>query len=271
MTDELALGALDMEALQRSADLLRQASHTVVLAGAGMSKESGVPTFRGEGGLWTTQGEPPLNQYDGFRDDPKRWWERRLEQQRSPDSGFGAALDEAAPNAGHVALVELERIGAVAHVISQNIDDLHHRAGQQSLTEIHGNRHWMRCVGCEARWPREDFPIDEAALPPRCTEPGCDGIVKGDTVMFGEPIPPSALQRSEDETMRADVFMSIGTSAVVYPAAQYPMIAVQRGLPLIEVNPELTPLTEIATEVLRGASGEVLPLLVTAIRERQSN
>ena len=89
--------------------------------------------------------------------------------------------------------------------------------------------------------------------------------------MFGEPIPPSALQRSEDETMRADVFMSIGTSAVVYPAAQYPMIAVQRGLPLIEVNPEPTPLTEIATEVLRGVSGEVLPLLVTAIRERQAN
>ena len=262
MSDEL-----DLAALARCAGLLAQARHAVALAGAGMSKESGIPTFRGEGGLWTERGEPPLNQYDGFQDDPKRWWERRLEQAQG-DDGFGAALDAAEPNAGHRALAELERMGVLGHLISQNIDDLHRRAGQQSLTEIHGNRHWMRCVECETRWPKQEFPVDPQRLPPRCSQPGCDGIVKGDTVMFGEPIPPSALLRSQEETMRADLFLSIGTSAMVYPAAQYPMIAVQRGLPLIEINPEPTPLTEVASEVLRGPSGEVLPLLVEAVRER---
>ena len=260
-------GPGDPQAVARAADLLSNARRAVALAGAGMSKESGIPTFRGEGGLWTIRGEPPLNQYDGFRDDPKGWWERRLEQARGNDE-FAGALEAAEPNAGHRALAELEQLGIVGHVITQNIDDLHRRAGQRSLTEIHGNRHWMRCVACEIRWPREQFVVDEQDLPPRCAQPGCDGIVKGDTVMFGEPIPPSALARCAEETMRADLFLSIGTSAVVYPAAQYPAIAVQRGLPLIEINPEPTPLTEFADVVLPAASGEVLPQVVQAVRER---
>ena len=256
----------DPEALGRAAELLAAASHAVVLAGAGMSKESGIPTFRGEGGLWTIRGEPPMNQYDSFRTDPKRWWERRLEQ--ADQGGFGASLEAAEPNPGHLALAELERLGVVGHVITQNVDDLHRRAGQQSITEIHGNRLWMRCATCESRWPRAEFPIDTENLPPRCTQPGCDGVVKGDSVMFGEPIPPSALARCDQETMRADLFLSVGTSAVVYPAAQYPMMAVQRGLSLIEVNPEPTPLSELSTVVLRGPSGDVLPPLVEAVRER---
>jgi NAD-dependent deacetylase len=256
----------DTSALDHAADLLAAARHAVVLAGAGMSKESGIPTFRGEGGLWTLRGEPPLNQYETFSMDPKRWWERRLEQDGAGE--FATALDAARPNAGHLALAELEALGIVGHVISQNIDDLHRRAGQRSLTEIHGNRFWMRCVVCESRWPRVEFPIDAANLPPRCAQPGCSGIVKGDTVMFGEPIPPSALQRCAQETARADLFLSVGTSAVVYPAAQYPILAAQRGVPLIEVNPEPTPLTPLAAIALRGPSGDVLPRLVEAIRAR---
>ena len=261
-------GAIEPAALERAAALLADSTHTVVLAGAGMSKESGIPTFRGEGGLWTTHGEPPMNQYDGFRTDPKRWWERRLEAAAGGDQ-FGAAVGAAEPNAGHYALVELERLGAVRHVITQNVDDLHRRAGQQSLTEIHGNRLWLRCVVCQARWAADAFTIDPDRLPPRCARVGCDGAVKGDTVMFGEPIPPSALQRCAEETARADLFMCIGTSAVVYPAAQYPIEAAQRGVPLIEVNPEPTPLSRLATEVLRGASGEALPRLAEAVRVRR--
>ena len=259
---------LDAAALEHAADLLAASRYVVVLAGAGMSKESGIPTFRGEGGLWTTRGEPPLNQYDTFRDDPRRWWERRLEQQASGDE-FATALEAARPNPGHVALAEFEADGVVGHVISQNIDDLHRRAGQRSLTEIHGNRYWMRCVRCEARWPREEFPVDANDLPPRCASPGCDGIVKGDTVMFGEPIPPSALARSAEATAQADLFMVVGTSAVVYPAAQYPVLAAQRGLPLIEVNPEPTPLSPLASVVLRGPSGVALPQLLEAVRARR--
>ena len=260
----------ESEAIERAIELLAGSTDTVVLAGAGISKESGIPTFRGEGGLWTIRGEPPSNQYDAFRDDPARWWELRLEQQRQ-GSDFGSAIDEAEPNPGHLALAELEQMGVVRHVISQNVDNLHRRAGQQSLTEIHGNRLWMRCVACETRWPLAEFPVDPQSLPPRCTQPGCEGVVKGDTVMFGEPIPPSALERSARETAEADLFMSVGTSAVVYPAAQYPAMAVQRGVPLIEVNPEPTPLSEIAIAVLRGPSGEVLPLLAEGLRARRAS
>jgi NAD-dependent deacetylase len=272
-TDYLA--AIDDPALVASinaaADLLAGAGHTVVLAGAGMSKESGIPTFRGDGGLWTVNGEPPLNQFETFATDPRRWWERRIEESSGAEAtgGFAASIDAARPNAGHIALAELESIGVVSHLITQNIDDLHRRAGQTSITEIHGNRHWMRCMHCGDRWPKAEFIIDPADLPPRCASPGCGGIVKSDTVMFGEPIPGEALMRCAEETRQADCFMTIGTSAVVYPAAQYPVDAVRRGVPLIEVNPEATPLSEIATVTVRAASGLALPAIVQAVRARR--
>lgn len=244
--------------------LLVRSSRTVVLAGAGMSKESGIPTFRGEGGLWTKHGEPPLNQFETFAADPQRWWERRLEEGRNDE--FAQALEASQPNPGHVALAALEGLGIVSHLITQNIDDLHRRGGQSSITEIHGNRYWLRCLTCETRWPREEFIIEQDALPPTCTQ--CGGMVKSDTVMFGEPIPPTALQRCSEETAVADCFMTIGTSALVYPAAQYPVDALQRGVPLIDINPEPTPLTEVANVVIPGPSGEVLPTIVEQLRDR---
>lgn len=252
------------EALATAAAILARSKRTVVLAGAGMSKESGIPTFRGDGGLWTVNGEPPMNQYDTFAMDPKRWWERRVEEAAIPGE-FALAIEAAEPNAGHRGLAALEEMGAVRHLITQNIDDLHRRAGQRSITEIHGNRYWMRCIRCEARWPKAEFTFDEADLPPRCTSRGCGGIVKSDTVMFGEPIPPGALRRCGLETDLADCFMTIGTSAVVYPAAQYPVEAVRRGVPLIEINPEETPLTPYATVAVRAPSGVALPAIVEAI------
>lgn len=260
--------------INAAAALLAGAVRTVVLAGAGMSKESGIPTFRGDGGLWTVNGEPPLNQFETFATDPRRWWERRLEEagaagSADASSGFAAAIDAAQPNPGHLALAALESMGVVSHLITQNIDDLHRRAGQSSITEIHGNRHWMRCMHCGSRWPKAEFIVDPTHLPPRCASPGCGGIVKSDTVMFGEPIPGEALLRCAEETRRADCFMTIGTSAVVYPAAQYPVDAVRRGVPLIEVNPEATPLSEIATVTVRAASGLALPAIVQAVRARR--
>ena len=251
------------EAIEEAAALLARSRHVVALAGAGISKESGIPTFRGEGGLWTRFGEPPMNQFETFSMDPARWWQRRLEE---PPGEFANALDAAQPNAGHHALVALEEMGVLAHLISQNVDDLHRRAGQRSLTEIHGNRQWMRCMMCGMRRPRLEFPVDPDHLPPECPIDSCDGIVKSDSVMFGEPIPALALRRCAEETWEADCFLTVGTSAVVYPAAQYPADAVNRGVPLIEVNPEQTPLTHLASIVVRLPSGEALPAIVEAVR-----
>ncbi len=254
------------DAIEEAGALIARSRHLVALAGAGMSKESGIPTFRGDGGLWTVHGEPPMNQFETFARDPARWWERRLSE---PPGDFANALDAAQPNAGHRALVELEEMGALVHLISQNVDDLHRRAGQRSLTEIHGNRQWMRCLTCGMRWPRPEFPVDASQLPPRCDVEGCDGIVKSDTVMFGEPIPPLALRRCAETVWETDCFLTVGTSAVVYPAAQYPADAVNRGVPLIEVNPEPTALTDLATIVVRMPSGEALPRIVEAVRRQR--
>jgi NAD-dependent deacetylase len=258
---------LDPALIDQAADLLATSQHTVVLTGAGISKESGIPTFRGKDGLWTIRGEPPLNQFQQFHHDPKAWWLQRLEQRANPDD-FAQSLRASEPNDGHYALAELEKLGSVTHVITQNVDNLHRRAGQQSITEIHGNTRWMRCVECHTRWPEDEMEINLEDLPPRCPQPDCGGIIKGDGVMFGEPIPPDALERCFAETNQADLFMLVGTSAVVYPAAHFPQLAYQRGVPLIEIDPEPTALSDLASIVLRASAGEALPLLLQAVRAR---
>ena len=252
------------ELVQQAANILQSRPYTVALAGAGMSKESGIPTFRGSGGLWTENGEPPLDQYQQFQRDPKRWWEDRSNNSLGD---FAQKIDSAQPNPGHFALAKMEEMGILRHLITQNIDDLHRRAGHQSLTEIHGNRNWMRCVSCGFRISQRDFTYDPNVLPVYCDEDGCDGIIKSDTVMFGEPIPPQALNSSSMHSDLSDVFLTIGTSALVYPAAAFPVEAIQRGKILIEINPEPTQLTEHATIAIGAESGQVLPLLVEMISE----
>lgn len=257
--------AIDLELIDQAARMLTESAYTVVLTGAGISKESGIPTFRGEGGLWTTRGEPSMRQYQEFRADPKTWWLRRLEQRANPDD-FAQSLRSSEPNDAHYALAELEALGLVAHVITQNVDNLHRRAGQRAITEIHGNTQWMRCADCHTRWPEDEVVVNIEDLPPRCPDQKCGGVIKGDGVMFGEPIPPLALEECFAQTERAELFLLVGTSAVVYPAAHFPQLAAQRGVPLIEIDPEPTALSELATVALRGPAGEVLPLLLRAAR-----
>jgi NAD-dependent deacetylase len=245
------------EQLERAAEIVAGSSYLIALIGAGLSKESGIPTFRGGDGLWDKHGEPPMDGYQRFLADPAGWWAQRLaEQERF--SEFARAIEEAKPNAGHVALAELERLGYLKHTITQNIDNLHAEAGSVAVTEIHGNRTKQRCIGCGRRWKREEFRTEE--IPPRC--PDCGGLVKGDTVMFGEPIPPDALESCFEQARRADAVLLVGTSAVVYPAAEFPLIAYRRGAPLIEVNPRETPLSDACSAVLRAPSGEALPRLL---------
>jgi NAD-dependent deacetylase len=249
-------------AIDEAAGIVLESSHLVALVGAGLSVESGVPTFRGPDGLWTKYGEPDMRGYQRFLRDPKGWWEERL-RKGSPYQELAEALKEARPNPGHIALRELDELGYLKHIITQNIDNLHQKAGNRNVTEIHGNRTKVRCIECKGRWPLEGFPLDE--LPPHCPE--CGGLVKSDTVTFGEPIPTEALAECHRQMELCDVMLLVGTSAAVYPAAGFPLEVEEQGGRLIEVNPNETPLTELCVVAMRAPAGESLPLLVSRLRE----
>ena len=251
--------------IDHAAALVQSSRHVVAFSGAGLSVESGIPPYRGPGGLWTKHGQPPLLSYKQFAQDPKGWWESRLSAETesgNPIYEMKLAVDRASPNPGHLALAELEGRGLLRCVITQNVDNLHHEAGSRALLEIHGNRTRLRCLQCGKRCPRDGFPLSE--LPPRCPE--CDGLLKMDTVMFGEKIPPDMLQACWTETRACDCMLLIGASGMVNPAAQMPVVAHQNGATLIEINISETPLTRLCHVTLSGPSGEVLPLLVDRIQ-----
>lgn len=249
--------------IDRAAIAVTAARHVVALTGAGLSVESGIPPFRGPGGLWTKYGEPPMDGYRRFIEDPAKAWRERL----SPTAEWAVALRdtlaEAKPNVGHRSLAELERIERCGCVITQNVDDLHTQAGSRNLLEIHGNHRLLRCLECMQRFEPEEILIDPENLPPHC--PVCDGVVKGDTVQFGEPIPPDVLRRCYEEVERADCMLVIGTSATVYPAADLPLEVLRNGHTVIEVNPTDTEFTSLATLSLRGPAGAILERLLQRV------
>ena len=251
--------ATDQEIIAAARAIL-EAQYAIALTGAGMSVESGIPPFRGPGGLWTKYGEPPMNGYQIFLEDPKKAWEERIKRQN--DELWGP-LKVAQPNLGHRAFAELEELGVLRFLITQNVDDLHRQAGQASLAEIHGNWKLLRCIDCGQRFEAEEISL--AKLPPNC--PRCEGLVKGDTVAFGEPIPRDVLAQCVEHAGRADLVIVAGTSATVYPAAGFAIEVKRRGGVLIEANlyeSELTPLADIS---LRGPTGKVMPRLIGAIAD----
>ena len=253
-----------VSSIEAAARLVVASDYVVALVGAGLSVESGIPTFRGPGGLWTRLGEPSMRGYQDFLEDPRAWWEQQQDEQADPArTEFRSAIDRAEPNAGHYALAELETIGVLKVIITQNVDDLHHKAGSTNVAEIHGSRTKLRCVRCESRWPREEFAIDD--YPPRCPE--CGGLVKSDTVMFGEPIPRGILDICFEQTGRCDCMIIAGTSATVYPAASFPEMVKSRGGSLVEANPNETPLSRMADVVLRGSTAHTLPGVTQRVRE----
>ncbi|MDP2918858.1 MAG: NAD-dependent deacylase [Dehalococcoidia bacterium] len=249
--------------IERAAQILLKSKYVICLTGAGISVESGIRPFRGPGGLWTELGEPPMDGYQRFVRDPKAHWEEIMKR-GSRTSEFARAIGEAKPNPAHTALAELEQMGLLKYLITQNIDNLHIAAGSKNVAEIHGNTQKLRCVECNTRWSRDSAPFSLEVLPPRCPE--CNGIVKTDTVMFGEPIPPDVLRVCQRESLRADCMLSVGTSAFVYPAAGFPLEVKRRGGVLVEVNLYESELSPICDVVLTGKAGEVLPQLVSALR-----
>ncbi len=251
------------DALHRASLLVASASHVVALVGAGLSVESGIPTYRGPGGLWTRLGQPNPLSFQTFLKDPADWWRNHMDPQQGPRAEFRRALEQAQPNLGHHALAELEAMDVLRHTITQNVDNLHQMAGSTRVAEVHGNRYRLRCMECVARFPRDGLHVTE--LPPRC--PKCSGILKSDTVMFGEAIPLDVLEVCFQQTERCDCMLLVGTSATVYPAAGFPEAVRQRGGSLIEINPKQTPHSDDSDVVLRAPSGEVLPPLAAQVRE----
>ncbi len=260
--------ALD-EQIEQAARLMAGARRSVALTGAGLSVESGIPPFRGPGGLWTRYGEPPLDGYQRFLADPARAWRERLEPVEPWAIGLRDTLVAARPNPGHEALAELERQGWLHALITQNIDDLHRQAGSRALLEIHGNHRLVRCIGCNRRSAPESLELDPQDLPPRCA--ACGGLLKGDTVQFGEPIPCDVLEGCWSAVEQADCMLVVGTSNTVYPAAELPLAVLRGGGAVIEVNPHESDLSPLPTLVARGPGGEVLPRLLDhllALREQ---
>lgn len=248
-------------ALDLAAELILRSKHVVALAGAGLSVESGIPPFRGPGGLWTKYGEPTNLSYRGFLNDPAEWWEARFRNEDRPGDPIHelkVAVDQARPNPGHYAMVEMEKRGFLQCVVTQNVDNLHRVAGHQNVLEIHGNRTYLRCIYCGDRQPREGYHFD--SLPPRCTR--CSGIIKMDTVMFGEPIPEDVLLSCRQQAETCDLMLLVGTSGTVNPAARLPIVAKELGSSLIEINLDDTTLTSWCDIILNGPSGEILPLLL---------
>ncbi len=206
----------------------------VVLTGAGVSAESGIPTFRGKDGLWNKYDPQELATPEAFQRNPKLVWEwydwrRQL-------------IAKAEPNEAHRIIAKMEKEFEDFWLITQNVDGLHQRAGSKKVIELHGNIWKVRCIKCFAEYYEYKTPLDE--LPPKCKE--CGGILRPGVVWFGEALPEDALMKAYELSETADIFIVVGTSAQVYPAAELPFIAKRRGAKLIEVNPEETPVSPYA-------------------------
>ena len=270
---------MDFSLIEKAADLLVRANHAVVLTGAGISTESGVPDFRSAGGIWERY-DPTLFFYERFLAEPDVVWRCLIEMNTSG----GMSLWDAKPNKGHLALSALEHMGIVKVVITQNIDNLHQKAGSRNVIEFHGNMLVFRCLKCGRTYSYEqllEIIAGSACLPPLCE---CRGVLKPDAVFFGEAIPQEALKESFRHAQECDLMLVIGTSAHIEPAASLPIVAkgmhsMFRGIGslvpkgtchVIEINREPTPLTgEVSDFLIQGNAGEILSCIIDKAKEKR--
>jgi NAD-dependent deacetylase len=246
--------------MRDAADVLGRAERIAVFTGAGLSAESGVPTFRDAlTGLWERFDAHSLATPEAFHADPALvwgWyeWRRRL-------------VERASPNPGHLAVAAIQAWLPGSTVITQNVDDLHERAGSPTPIHLHGSLFAARCADCGRAAPAPAGPSEEPAdgrrvPPPHCVR--CKGLIRPGVVWFGEPLPTAALADAAEAAFSCDVLLSVGTSGLVYPAAEIPQVAARAGATVIQVNPQPTPLDEIAAINLRGPAAVILPELIAA-------
>jgi len=252
-------------AIAAASKVLEGANRVLILTGAGISAESGVPTFRGEGGLWRTHRAEDLATPHAFERDPRlvwEWYDWRRER-----------IAQCVPNRGHAAIARWMISDPQITLVTQNVDGLHelaatHEAGDSSLpahampTEIHGSIFRVRCVSCDRRDPHRG-PIDSTSVDtlPRCSV--CDGLLRPDVVWFGEALDPAILSAASMAAQQADACLVVGTSGIVQPAASLPSLTAQQGGVVVEVNPEETPITRIASVTVRAPAAEALPQILT--------
>jgi len=229
-------------------DALVRSRFRAVLTGAGISAESGIPTFRGEDGLWRNYRAEQLATPEAFAAQPEIVWEW-YRWRRS-------IISQAQPNAAHRALVELERLSPEFLLITQNVDNLHRRAGSESIVELHGNIFGERCSE-EGVVVETEASADESLN--RCS---CGALLRPDVVWFGEMLPPEALERAFNAARRCDLMLVVGTSALVQPAASIPLIAKESGAYVVEINRDPTPISTLVDDSILGLAGEVLPQLI---------
>ncbi len=247
------------ELITRAARDIVRAKKVVALTGAGMSVESGIAPFRGKGGLWEKYDPEEYAYIDVMRNNPGKAWILLSEMQKE--------IVKAKPNPGHLSLAELERMGYLSSIITQNVDGLHHEAGNKNIIEFHGNHRWVVCMQCGKRLKCTEISLE--TIPPRCE---CKGAYRPDVVFFGEAIPYEALTLSHKEAKSCKVMLVVGTSAVVQPAASMPAIAKSSGATIVEINTEPTELTAHTSDYLiKGKSGEVLPKIVDRIKSDAAN
>ena len=237
------------EKVKEMTDLIRNSHNLVVFSGAGLSAESGIPTYRGAGGLWSKYDPSKYADIQYFNQDPSYYW-RFFKEERYP------VIKAAQPNRAHEAMVKLEQQGTLFQVITQNIDGLHQEAGQRKVCELHGNTRRIICLECNRVYHMDEvYRGLEKTLPPRCS---CGGLLKPDVVLFGEPLPQKALNTAWQAARECGTFLVVGSSLVVNPAAQIPLLAKQNGSLLLIINIDATPLDEIADLVIHCPASEVL-------------
>ena len=231
----------------------------VVLTGAGISAASGVPSFRGHSGLWEKYDPRDHATIQAFRDDPEKVWEMLWD--------LDAILDEATPNPAHDAIAELERLGVVSSVITQNVDGLHQDAGSREVIELHGSRRTLTCLDCARTFAREEVLAEvERGTVPRCR--ACGGHLKPDVVLFGEELPHDAIRRARQEVTGCDDLLVVGTAAEVEPAASLPRLAREEGARIWEINPE--PNLPTDRRIAQPAE-DALPEIVARVRKQRAH
>lgn len=240
--------------IQDAAEKIAESRLTIALTGAGISVESGIPDFRSSAGLWSKYDPAEYATITAFRQNPEKIWDMLRE--------MDALVSQAKPNAAHFGMGELERMGYLHCIITQNVDNLHQAGGAKNVIEYHGNSNTLSCLGCGKQYLAEEKRAERV---PRCE---CRRVLKPDVVFFGEAIPVEALNKSFQMASLSEALMVVGTSAVVSPANTIPSIAKERGAKIIEINLEPTHLTETITDIfLQGQAGEVIMALLQEVKK----